>query len=124
MPPNATRKRAGRATPKKKNGAAKVAKLTIPGMGVYVIPDDYTARLADRCRREMGATPEQMIREMTRAEDVSVDTVARLIAFARWHAGDDVTFDELLDALTMSQAARATLELVDAADPEVVDNPE
>jgi hypothetical protein len=68
-------------------------RISLPGVGSWVLHNDWTARVAARCRLEMGMTPEQLLGEISTPDKVSADTVVRLVCFARWQAGEDVTYD-------------------------------
>lgn len=121
--PTTTPKTLGRATPKKKPAAAEAPKsvrLTLGDLGSYTLEPDWTARLAARCRRELGCTPEVIFEELAgvSGERASVDTAVRLFVFAAWQSGVDLSYDEMLDTVT----ARTPFTV--ALDPGEDDSPE
>lgn len=86
--------------------SGKVVRVSLDGVGAYDFHLDWTARVAERCRRELGCTPEALMRELTGAaegREPSLDTVAKLFAFVAWAEGDStVTYDNLLDTIKAS----------------------
>lgn len=123
MPPTTTPKTLGRATPKKAKPAddsPKSVRLTLGDHGTFTLEPDWTARVAARCRRELGYTPEEIFEELSGVAGgrASVDTAVRLFVFAAWQCGVDLSYDALLDVVKVSTPF--TLEV----DPGEDDSPE
>lgn len=122
MPPTTTPKALGRATPKKAKveQAPESIRVTLGDHGTFTLEPDWTARVAARCRRELGCTPEEIFEEMSGAAGgrASVDTAVRLFVFAAWQCGADVSYDALLDVVKVSTPF--TIDM----DPGEVDSPE
>lgn len=113
MPPTTTK----RVTPKKPPAAKGLesVRITLGGFGSHVIRDDWTARVSERCRRELGMPPEAVLGELfghiaasvagvkvAKEDQVSLDTIVRAFCFAAWQNGaGDVAYQDLLDRVTM-----------------------
>ena len=105
MPPT-TPKTLGRATPRKAKPQEqpKSVKLTLGEFGSFTLEPDWTARVAAKCRREFGCTPEQIFEELAGIGGgrASVDTAVRLFVFAAWQNGTDLSYEQLLDDVKVS----------------------
>jgi hypothetical protein len=113
--PTTTPKALGRAAPKKKAQPPPVGleslRITLGEHGSYILRDDWTARVSERCRRELGMPPETVLQELlgpvmgltaSKADRLSLDTIVRGFVFAAWQNGAaDVSYDDLLDRVTM-----------------------
>lgn len=119
MPPTTPPKTLGRATPKKAKEQPKSLdslRITLGEFGSYIVRDDWTARVSERCRRELGMTPEAVLGDLfaevrarieggtvPKADQVSLDSYVRAFCFGAWQNGaHDVSYDDLLDKVRMS----------------------
>ncbi len=103
MPPT-TLKSVGRATPKKAKDTPKSVRLTLGEHGTHVLSPDWTARVAARCRRDLGCTPEEIFEELSGVGGgrASVDTAVRLFCLAAWQNGAEADYEQLLDVVLVS----------------------
>jgi len=77
----------------------------------YFIRNDYTARVSHRCRTEIGMTPEMIMGTLFHdPARVSADTLVAMLCFAKWQAGEDCSYSELLDTWTVKQLTGLELE--------------
>lgn len=126
MPPTTVGRKSppGRAAaPKKTKSDATPAamRLTLGEFGSFTLEPDWTARLAARCRRELGCTPEQIFQEISGVAggSASVDTVVRLFVFAAWQCGADLSYDDLLDEVRVSTPFTIEVDPAEGDSPEV-----
>lgn len=114
MPPTTPPKVLGKPRAKPKPPGLDAIRITLEGHGSYVLRDDWTARVSERCRRELGRIPETILVELlgnpqAKEDRVSLDTIVRAFVFAAWQNGAaDVSYDDLLDRVTMK--TEVTLE--------------
>lgn len=124
MPPTTTPKLGKpRAKPKKDPDLVAV-RLTLGEHGSHTLQRDWTARVAERCRREMGCTPEAIFEELagisgSKADRASIDTAVRLFCLAAWQNGaQDVTYDGLLDVVKVSTPFTMDADYAEEHSPE------
>lgn len=101
--------------------AATSWQITLGDYGTHTLQNDWTAAVAARCRRELGATPEQIIKELdTTAGTASLDTVVRLWCFAAWQNNAATPpYEQLLNEVRVSTPFVVEEDPGDGLSPEV-----